>query len=168
MTKIANKPPETSSRPVYVTEDQYEIWYSKPVSLGLIDKRGDYWYTADGMRFASSRNAMAYLVKLYDLGHKVDPYEPQPSSEVAATKKAVAKEAAKLGRSDKGSKQQPGKGKRNRLQELKDGTTPDATVGAGQIPLPEDILAGDTELVRTLLSVVRKHRESKAKKEPRH
>lgn len=64
MTKIATRKPESQVRPVYVTNEQYEIWYSQPVSLGVINNRNGYWYTADNRRFASSRDAMGYLVHI--------------------------------------------------------------------------------------------------------
>lgn len=67
MTKIATKKPDAQVRPVYVTDSEYEIWYSKPQSLGRIENRKGYWYTADGRRFASSRDAMGYLVHILDI-----------------------------------------------------------------------------------------------------
>jgi hypothetical protein len=65
--KVANKKPEISKSRTYVTQDCYEVWYSKPVSLGQINKRNGYWYSADGHRFLSSRDATDYLVKLRDM-----------------------------------------------------------------------------------------------------
>lgn len=62
--KIASFAPEAIKRPVYVTNDIYEIWYSKPVSLGKIHNVKGYWYTADNMRFVSSRDAMEYLIRM--------------------------------------------------------------------------------------------------------
>lgn len=62
--KIASKKPAVTKGCMYVTDKQYEVFYSVPKSLGLISKEGAYWYTTDGMRFASSRDAMEYLVRL--------------------------------------------------------------------------------------------------------
>lgn len=62
--KIARKVPQIVKSPVYVTDDCYELWYGRPVSLGRINKRGDYWYTVDGMRFMSSRDALEYLIRI--------------------------------------------------------------------------------------------------------
>ncbi len=67
MTKIASKVPEAQARPVYVDSTTYEIWYSKPTSLGKIHNRNGYWYTEDNHRFASSRDAMRYLVYILEL-----------------------------------------------------------------------------------------------------
>lgn len=63
MTKIATQVPQTLCRPVYVSDSVYEVWYSKPVSLGCIHYKGDYWYTSDGQRFVSSRDAMSYMLR---------------------------------------------------------------------------------------------------------
>lgn len=60
--KVASKKPATIQSPVYITSDVYEIWYAEPVSLGRILKKSGYWYTQDGMRFVSSRDAMRYLI----------------------------------------------------------------------------------------------------------
>ncbi len=64
--KVAAKKPESFQTVVYVTKDQYEVWFSKPQSLGKINNRNGYWYTADGMRFVSSRDAMYYIVRQTD------------------------------------------------------------------------------------------------------
>lgn len=64
--KVANKKPKQYAGPVYVNKEIYEIFYSKPVSLGRIEFRGGYWYTVDGHRFVSSRDATKYLVGLRD------------------------------------------------------------------------------------------------------
>lgn len=71
--KIANKKPDAIQVPVYVTESQYEIWYASPKSLGKIDKINGYWYTVDGMKFISSREAMKYLITCYDAGVSLTP-----------------------------------------------------------------------------------------------
>lgn len=60
--KIASKQPQAIKSNVYVTSDTYECWYAAPRSLGKIYKRGDYWYTEDGHRHVSSRDALNYLV----------------------------------------------------------------------------------------------------------
>lgn len=60
--KIASKQPQAIKSNVYVTNEIYEAWYAAPKSLGKIHKRGDYWYTEDGHRHASSRDALNYLI----------------------------------------------------------------------------------------------------------
>ncbi len=69
--KIAKQKPESFRTAVYVTEDRYELFYSKPISLGFIDKRGPYWYTSDGVRFLNNRDALEYLVRLQE--HAANP-----------------------------------------------------------------------------------------------
>lgn len=64
VTKIANKKPAELRRPVRINKMKYELWYCKPEMLGEINRRGPYWYTEDGMRFLSSRDALSYLIKL--------------------------------------------------------------------------------------------------------
>jgi hypothetical protein len=87
--KVANKALEVSKRPVRITDDQYEIWYSKPISLGKIDKINGYWYTSDGMRFISSRDAMEYLIRV---GQGTEhPALPKPEPKVVVRKAATAK-----------------------------------------------------------------------------
>lgn len=67
MTKIATKKPEVQCRPVYLSQDVYEVWYAQPKSLGKITMRGGYWYTATGERFVSSRDAMGYMLRIAQL-----------------------------------------------------------------------------------------------------
>lgn len=62
--KIAKQKPDAFRTAVYVTADCYELFYSEPKSLGRINKQGQYWYTADGMRFLNNRDALDYLVRL--------------------------------------------------------------------------------------------------------
>lgn len=66
--KVANKKPKEVKSPVRITDDKYELWYSRPVCLGAIEKRNGYWYTADGMRFVSSRDALEYAIRLTEAG----------------------------------------------------------------------------------------------------
>lgn len=73
--------------PVQVTQDIYEIWYSKPMSLGNVQRQGVYWYTADGMKFRSSRDAMEYLIKLYDASGKVLEGSPKLPPVIAKSEK---------------------------------------------------------------------------------
>lgn len=65
--KVANTKPSTVKSPVRITDTKYAMWYARPVNLGEITKQGIYWYTSDGMRFASSRNALDYLAKIREL-----------------------------------------------------------------------------------------------------
>lgn len=65
--KIAKQAPAVQKVPVYITSDKYALYYSKPILLGNVDKRGNYWYTPDGMRFVSSRNALEYLIRIREL-----------------------------------------------------------------------------------------------------
>lgn len=62
--KVADNRPAVVKSVVRITDEQYEIYYAKPQCLGKINKRGGYWYTIDGMRFVSSRDAMEYLIRL--------------------------------------------------------------------------------------------------------
>lgn len=75
---ISRKAPELVQAPVRVSRDRVEIWYSKPKSLGYVDKIGSYWYTVDGGKFRSSREAMRYLVKLEDMGVIPLPSDKRP------------------------------------------------------------------------------------------
>ncbi len=92
--KVANNKPQVSKSRTYVTQDCYEVWYSRPVSLGRIDRRNGYWYSADGHRFLSSKDATEYLVKLRDMQFPIRDEvlvrstvaEPKP---VAPTRKAA-------------------------------------------------------------------------------
>ncbi len=76
--KVANKRPATIESPVRVTENKYEMWYGRPVFLGLIEKKGQNWYTEDGMRFVSSRDALRYLSGRYETG-SLTPLKPSPA-----------------------------------------------------------------------------------------
>lgn len=67
MTKIATKKPEVQCRPVYISQDVYEVFYSQPKSLGKIRMKGGYWYTEKGERFVSSRDAMGYMLRMSHL-----------------------------------------------------------------------------------------------------
>lgn len=80
--KVAQQAPEVTKRPVYVTSEIYEIWYSKPLSLGKIQNIKGYWYTADQMRFVSSRDAMEYLIRMTE-GNKSVPVVSAPEKPVA-------------------------------------------------------------------------------------
>lgn len=98
--KIARKIPGVTKVPMYVTETQYEIYYARPESLGKIDYVGSYWYTADGMRFASSRNAMEYLIRMYEATGKVMPERTEPLP-VPARKAAPAAKSKPVAQSRK-------------------------------------------------------------------
>lgn len=88
--KVARQTPKAIKSPVYVTEDQYEIWYCEPRSLGKIDKRGGYWYTRDGMRFVSSRDAMEYLIRMQPHRSEVAPIRQEMVKSELPTKKPLA------------------------------------------------------------------------------
>lgn len=75
---IAKKVPGVYKSPVYVSDTQYEIWYAKPKSLGFVDKIGSYWYTLDGMKFRSSRDAMEYLIRMQEAGKELVPRTTEP------------------------------------------------------------------------------------------
>lgn len=82
---IAKRVPESVGVPVWSGENEVEIYYSRPVNLGKVNRVGSHWYTVDGRRFTSSRDAMAYLVALYEAGVEPTPQEvatPEPVSEV--------------------------------------------------------------------------------------
>lgn len=65
--KVANIAPQAIKSPVRVTKTEYALWHAKPVMLGHIKRVGNYWYTEDGMRFVSSRNALEYLAKIREM-----------------------------------------------------------------------------------------------------
>lgn len=93
MTKIATNKPEVQCRPVYLNKDTFEVWYSEPKSLGKITNRGGYWYTADGHRFVSSRDAMGYMLRVGNMAIPINlqvkakampvPVPPPPVKRVA-------------------------------------------------------------------------------------
>lgn len=84
--KIASKKPLAIKTNVYVTHDTYECWYAAPRSLGRIQKKGDYWYTADEHRHVSSRDALNYLIRLHEGGAP----EPQAVQKPAPVQKTAA------------------------------------------------------------------------------
>lgn len=93
--KVATKKPTVTQVPVYVTDEKYEIWISEPASLGTVDKVKGYWYTIDGMRFVSSRDAMRYLVVQHMAGTKLIPAprrEPTPKVERSPLKSVASVE----------------------------------------------------------------------------
>lgn len=104
--KVARQKPAPIKSPVYVTPDKYEIWYCAPKSLGTIDKRGGYWYTTDGMRFVSSRDAMEYLIRMQPehrpeasttTAVKVGPsHHPSPITTKTLVKKKIVPVAREL------------------------------------------------------------------------
>ena len=65
--KIARKVPVAQKCPVRINDTKYALYSLKPVLLGEIVREGNYWYTADGMRFVSSRNALDYLQRIRDM-----------------------------------------------------------------------------------------------------
>jgi hypothetical protein len=69
MGKFAKKAPSTVKSVVEVKgeKDHAMAWYSKPLCLGRIDLRNGHWYTQDGKRFISSRDAMDYLITIHEM-----------------------------------------------------------------------------------------------------
>lgn len=96
--KIADKIPRTVKRPVRIKEDEYHLYYSKPVNLGKIMKKGIYWYTEDGMRFVSSRDALEYRIRVVESiasGKEPDALDKeQLAKTVRRKKKAPARASA--------------------------------------------------------------------------
>lgn len=76
MSKLAYKVPATVRTVVSIQKDLAEVWYSKPMSLGRIEYRDGYWFSVDGMRFMSSRDAMEYLIRMYEL--RTNGTSPEP------------------------------------------------------------------------------------------
>jgi hypothetical protein len=64
MAKLALKVPAPIKTVVSVEKDVAEAWYSAPRNLGRLEYRGSYWFTQDGKRFVSSRDALEYLISL--------------------------------------------------------------------------------------------------------
>lgn len=92
--KVAIARPKASRTPVYVTKEKYEVWHSVPLCLGEIEKKDGYWYTKDGMRFVSSRDAMEYLIRLDHLtAPKKETQPPAPIPE--EQKKEIASQVIK-------------------------------------------------------------------------
>lgn len=135
--KVARKKPEVVKAPVYVTADKYEIWYGNPRSLGTIDNRGGYWYTADGMRFMSSRDAMEYLIRIFELSHKTtspavtipDVVRKEAAAKVVASKKKIVKRAGA------------------------------SSLAAQPKPAPSPVVTGDAAIMKEILNVFRRHPE---------
>lgn len=84
--KIANQKPVAMKRPVYVTDDKYALYYARPVMLGEITKgKSGYWFTADGLRFASSRDALEHLIVKFELEHPLpEQYRVQQDAPAVA------------------------------------------------------------------------------------
>lgn len=92
MTKLAAKVPDAVKTVVSTTQDRATVWYARPRALGTIEFRKNYWFTADGGRFVSSRDAMEYLIKLYEL-ETVAARLPTPT-QIALAKPAPAPKPA--------------------------------------------------------------------------
>lgn len=84
--KIAAKRPKAVKRPVYLTKDKLELWYLKPVMLGEVVKDGLFWHTKDGMRFNSSRDALEYCLRMYEMEQGI-PQEERSSEELPVTRR---------------------------------------------------------------------------------
>lgn len=88
--KVSRKVPDVTKRCVATTREQYDCWYSKPTNLGAIKYKAGYWWTVDHMRFVSSRDALEYLIRIYDkTGQKVADL---PEAEKRAIQVEVAKQ----------------------------------------------------------------------------
>lgn len=94
--KVAQKKPIEIKSAVYVSATKYELWHSKPVKLGEINRDGNWWYTEDGMRFASNRDALEYCVRVSELIRKGDvPIERMVSEAMSQTRVARKKRIEK-------------------------------------------------------------------------
>lgn len=91
--KVATTAPVPVKSPVRITDEKYAMWYARPVNLGEITKQGNYWYTSDGMRFMSSRNALDYLIKIRELVEAEIGIDTKYAEKVQTTR-SVAKPAA--------------------------------------------------------------------------
>lgn len=94
LMKIAEKPPVERKSAVKITQTCYELFICPPVSLGTINKKGDYWYTADGMRFISNRDAIEYLKKGWEHQQAAMKAAFTPSGAAAAAAAQAAIQAA--------------------------------------------------------------------------
>jgi hypothetical protein len=110
MAKIANRRPDGWSGPVKVTDDQYEIWYCKPILLDLIENRGGRWFSSDGTRFISAADATDHLVKLENARN---PAQPPPRRKKSSTpspspvpERVMKRELADRNRSSSGGQQE--------------------------------------------------------------
>lgn len=81
---VPRKPPKPVKSTVFVTNTKYEVWYAKPVSLGYVTYANWKWHSPDGTTFLSSRDAMRYMINLYDNQNPnaapVKPHQQQPDS----------------------------------------------------------------------------------------
>lgn len=84
---VARKVPGVAKVPVYVNDHEYEIWISRPVSLGTIRKIGYFWYSVDGEKFRSGRLAMAYVIRSHEEGKELVPREIHPITRPKKPKK---------------------------------------------------------------------------------
>lgn len=82
---VAKKKPGLLKCPVRITHDSYELWYARPRSLGVINKRNGYWYTEDGMRFVSSRDALEYRIRIVEVAESGSDTTVQIREKVAQT-----------------------------------------------------------------------------------
>lgn len=98
--KIAGKKPDVTKSAVYVTDDRYEMWYSKPLLLGHIDKKNGYWITADGMRFINNRDALNYLIRIHELQHTGKLPEAEVRKEWAIKEARKVQEALEASREE--------------------------------------------------------------------
>lgn len=104
MAKLAKKVPLAIKTVVSIAKDQAEVWYAAPSCLGTIDYQNGYWYTKDGMRFVSGRDAMEYLIKLVEVSRPhylptkalpvptIKPEAPAPAKPVPTVKDSFVNE----------------------------------------------------------------------------
>lgn len=88
--KLADKKPEAIKSVVRLSANQCALFYAKPVCMGVIRRVGAYWYSSDGTRFVSTRDALKYHIKLHEgSGNDRDPEPTTPSPKT--TKQEVIK-----------------------------------------------------------------------------
>jgi hypothetical protein len=96
--KFAHKVPNIHKSAVYVTQDRIALYYSRPVLLGHIEKRGQEWVAEDGTRFANNRSALEYLMRLYEMRTfgKLPEGGIQPGDPISEKMRKVAKKADEI------------------------------------------------------------------------
>lgn len=87
--KVTTAKPAEIKTPVKLTETRYELYFSRPIMIGVINRVGGLWETADGSRFISSRAALDYLVKLADAKGGILP-SPIPEKKIQKPISTVA------------------------------------------------------------------------------
>lgn len=101
--KVAESRPQVVKSVVRVTDEKYELYYANPKCLGTINKKGGYWYTADGMRFVSSRDALEYFIRLGEVATTQKLPESKPEV-TTILRKQVAQKVVEKAREEKRSR----------------------------------------------------------------